>query len=52
MNQDWLVGSVNRRYRMARTEVTVGQWLEFVNSYAPYYEGPTNWSEFTSRWIV
>lgn len=52
MNQDWLVGSVNRRYRMARTEVTVGQWLEFVNAYAPYYDGPTNWSEFTSDFIV
>ncbi|KAA0216909.1 MAG: hypothetical protein DYG94_02670 [Leptolyngbya sp. PLA3] len=46
------VGRVNYRYRMTRTEVTVGQWLEFVNAYAPYYDGPTNWSEFTSTWIV
>ncbi|MCL4221288.1 MAG: SUMF1/EgtB/PvdO family nonheme iron enzyme [Phycisphaerales bacterium] len=46
------VGSVNYRYRMARTEVTVGQWLDFVNAYARYYDGPTNWSEFTSTWIV
>ncbi|KAA0214335.1 MAG: hypothetical protein EDM82_10555 [Cyanobacteria bacterium CYA] len=46
------MGRVDYRYRMARTEVTVGQWLQFVNAYAPYYDGPTNWSEFTSTWIV
>ena len=46
------IGRVDYRYRMNRTEITVGQWLGFVNSYAPYYEGPTNWSEFTSDWIV
>ncbi len=46
------VGRVNYRYRMARTEMSVGKWLEFVNAYAPYYDGPTNWSEFTSDWIV
>jgi len=46
------VGQVNYRYRMARTEVTVGQWLNFVNSYAPYYDGPQNALQFTSQWIV
>jgi hypothetical protein len=50
--KDFEVGRVNYRYRMARTEISVGKWLEFVNSYAPYYDGPTNWSEFTSQWIV
>ena len=45
-------GRVNYRYRMNRTEITVGQWLEFVNSYAPYYDGPTNSSRFTSDWIT
>lgn len=46
------VGQVNYRYRMARTEVTVGQWLEFVNAYAPYYDGPTNATQFTGDWIA
>ncbi len=46
------VGRVNYRYRMSRTEISVGQWLEFVNAYAPYYDGPTNSSRFTSDWIV
>lgn len=45
------VGRVGYRYRMARTEVTVGQWLGFVNAYAPYYDGPANRTEFTSDWI-
>ena len=45
------VGQVNYRYRMSRTEVTVGQWLEFVNAYAPYYEGYANATEFTGEWI-
>ncbi len=46
------VGTVNYKYRMARTEVTVGQWLEFVNAYRPYYNGVVFASEFTSDWIV
>jgi len=46
------VGRVNYRYRMTRSEVTVSQWAEFVNAYAPYYDGPANWSEFTSSWVV
>jgi formylglycine-generating enzyme required for sulfatase activity len=33
------VGSVGYEFRMSRTEVTVGQYLEFVNAYAPYYTG-------------
>ena len=45
-------GQVNYKYRMARTEVTVGQWLEFVNAYRPYYEGPTHAGQFTGDWIV
>ncbi|MCL4222085.1 MAG: hypothetical protein KJZ65_12030 [Phycisphaerales bacterium] len=49
---DWLIGKVNYRYRMARTEVTVEQWLEFVNAYAPYYEGFANALEFTSDGII
>jgi Sulfatase-modifying factor enzyme 1 len=50
-SEGFTVGQVNYRYRMARTELTVGKWLEFVNSYAPYYDGPVNDSSFTSQWI-
>lgn len=31
------VGAVNYEYRMATTEVTVGQYFEFVDAYHPYY---------------
>ena len=31
-------GSVGYAYRMATTEVTTGQWLEFVNAYSPYFD--------------
>jgi formylglycine-generating enzyme required for sulfatase activity len=34
------LGAIDYTYRMARTEVTVAQWLEFVDAYAPYYEHP------------
>jgi len=50
-SEGFTVGQVNYRYRMARTELTVGRWLEFVNSYASYYDGPVNDSSFTSQWI-
>jgi len=33
------IGDVDYTYRIARTEVTVGQWLEFANAYAPYFNG-------------
>ena len=36
------IGRVDHTFRMARTEVTVGQYLEFVNAYAPYYAGSIN----------
>jgi formylglycine-generating enzyme required for sulfatase activity len=29
-------GSVDYAYRMTRTPITVGQWLEFLEAYAPY----------------
>jgi formylglycine-generating enzyme required for sulfatase activity len=34
-------GSVNYEYRMATTEVTVGQYFEFAQVYAPYYQANT-----------
>lgn len=33
------IGGVDYEFRMATTEVTIGQWFEFVQAYAPYYEG-------------
>jgi len=33
------LGDVDYAYRISRTEITVGQWLEFANAYAPYHSG-------------
>lgn len=41
------IGSVGYEYRMTTTEVTVGQWFDFVQAYAPYYEGPATNTAFT-----
>ncbi|MCC6660131.1 MAG: SUMF1/EgtB/PvdO family nonheme iron enzyme [Phycisphaerales bacterium] len=47
-----LVGAVDYEYRITRTEVTVGQWFEFVQAYKPYYTGPVNATAFTSDFIA
>ena len=44
-------GSVAYEYRISRTEVTVGQYFEFVQAYAPYYDGALNDQAFTGLWI-
>jgi len=48
-------GSVGYAYRMGRTEITMGQWREFVEAYLPYFEpettGDLSFSGFTSRGI-
>ncbi len=45
------IGAVDYTYRMATTEVTIGQYFEFVEAYLPYYEANTGnvfgSSEFT-----
>lgn len=46
--QDRSIGAVNYDYRLTRTEVTVSQWLEFVDAYAPYYDGFRGDTAFTS----
>ncbi|MBX3402411.1 MAG: hypothetical protein KF699_03265 [Phycisphaeraceae bacterium] len=47
------VGAVNYEYRMARTEVTVSQWFEFVQAYAPYYTGPAPGTSMgSSDWVL
>lgn len=49
---DMKVGAVDHRYRMTRTEVTVSQWFEFVQAYAPYVDPKEKYgSAFTGRWI-
>ncbi|MBL8765286.1 MAG: SUMF1/EgtB/PvdO family nonheme iron enzyme, partial [Phycisphaerae bacterium] len=49
--QPILVGAVPYTYRISKTELTVKQWYEFVQAYAPYYTGSRNSSAFTSLWI-
>lgn len=36
----WQIGAVPYEYRIARTEVTVGQWLEFVRAYDQFNDPP------------
>ena len=45
------VGAVDYRYRIARTELTVGQWFEFVQAYWPHYDGVRNDPAFSSNAI-
>ena len=34
-------GGVDYEFRIGRTEITTGQWFEFVEAYLPFYEGPS-----------
>lgn len=40
-------GAVGYEYRIARAELTVGQWFEFVQAYAPFYNGALGDPSFT-----
>lgn len=44
-------GAVSYEFRLTTTELTQGQWLEFVRAYAPYWTGATNDSRFTGEAI-
>ncbi|CAN5745295.1 hypothetical protein BH11PLA1_BH11PLA1_07200 [soil metagenome] len=44
-------GSVDHAYRMSRTEITVGQWLEFVQAFAPHWEGAPDDDRMTGWYI-
>ncbi|HVZ93241.1 MAG TPA: SUMF1/EgtB/PvdO family nonheme iron enzyme [Phycisphaerales bacterium] len=46
------LGAVDYDYRMTRTEITYSQWFEFVQAYAPYYEGSHGDSTFLGRFII
>jgi formylglycine-generating enzyme required for sulfatase activity len=41
-------GSVSYEYRMARLEVSTGQWLEFLNTIAPLTESPDTFGVATT----
>lgn len=36
---DQHVGRVDHEFRITRTEVTVGQWFEFVDAFWPHWDG-------------
>lgn len=44
-------GAVPYEYRMARTEVTVGQWFEFVTAYDQFNEPPRVFDGFSGQGI-
>lgn len=48
-NGNWLQGrgSVSYEYRMARLEVSTGQWMEFVNAISPLMSEPFNFARPT-----
>ena len=35
-------GSVNYAFRASRLEITTGQWVEFLNTFAPFEDSPLN----------
>lgn len=35
-------GTVNYEYRASRLEITTGQWVEFLNAFAPFADSPLN----------
>jgi len=45
------IGQVNHEYRISKTEMTAGQWFEFVNAYTPYYDGNPGLTTFKGQWI-
>ncbi len=49
---DLRIGSVSSSYRIAQTELTRSQWLEFVLAYAPFHPGSPNDVLFTGLGIT
>ncbi len=46
------VGAVDYEFRLTQTEVSVGQWFEYVNAYWPYQDENLGRINFTSTWIL
>jgi hypothetical protein len=51
LNDMEATGRVESEFRMSQTEVTVGQWFDFVNAYAPFAQQNVVVSAFTGRQI-
>ncbi len=49
--RDLQIGAVDYVFRMSRTEVSAGDWLEFVQAYDPYYTGSRADTAFTGQHI-
>lgn len=45
------IGSVAYPYAIATTEVTVAEWLTFVNAFAPHWTGEPEANGLVGRWI-
>jgi hypothetical protein len=45
----FITGGVGYEYRIARTELTASQWLEFADAYWPYHTGPL--ADLTGFWV-
>jgi len=45
------VGGVGYNYRISKTEMTAGQWFEFVDAYAPFHTDNQSSLSFTGQWI-
>ena len=43
----WSIGAVEHEFRISKTQLSVTQWLEFVQAYEPYYTGFKNDNAFT-----
>lgn len=50
LNRPLSIGAVGHEYRMAQTELSVGQWAEFVTAWTPYGTN-LNGPAFTGEWI-
>ncbi len=48
---DIRIGEVTQEFRIARTEISVEQWIEFVNAYSPFYSGGIVNPQFTGLGI-
>ena len=46
------IGRVDYEFRIARTEVTVGQWFEFAEAFWPHWGGSYQDVALTGRWIT
>jgi hypothetical protein len=44
-------GAVAYEYRIARTEMTVGHWYEFVSAYSPFHTGSPIATAFTGDYV-